>query len=172
MLLGALALSAGMALWVTDSGSAVALSAPVLGRAAGPVTAGPFLVEVERFEIHPNADGRPHALVQMHLWRPGGPVPLDHRVRIDGQAWLGRHWVPVDATWLLRNEYVQVPDGPSLHVAPLGDVPATHHAGEARAVFEFVWTGGKGAACPVADFLFELPDGPQAVMPGLLAVQR
>lgn len=138
-------------------------------------TIGPFRAAVERFEVRELSDGICVASVQVHLWRPNGPVPLEQRVRIDGTASLGSGWTLRSSDWLVRNEFGRFPAGDSYFDPWLGAVPATHHAGETRAVFTFSFNPNTpGASCPagVQDLVVQLPGGETAVFSGLRAAVR
>lgn len=138
----------------------------------GEATVGPFRMTVERFELHEDPQGRPLAVMQLHLWRPAGPVPLPDRVPVDGTAFLSGAWEMSTSTWLIRNELMQRPEGRAYQHAYLGAVPATHHAGEARAVLEFVWACPGTSPPPVADFALQLPQGQVGCLADLRAVRR
>ncbi len=155
-----LALVLGLAA-LGGAGRAAQHSLAVAGYGAGQQTLGPFQVRVERFELVSRPGGRQTAVVQIHLWRPGGAVPLRERIGVDGGAVLQGGWVLQDKVWLIRNELMQRPAGRTYPHPLLGTVPATHHAGEARGIFEFDWL------CPVVrpaqpfDFTLRLADGRQ-----------
>lgn len=128
---------------------------------------GPFVIEVERMVVERLGD-RHFAFVQMHLFRPDGPVPLPRRVRIDGSPQLLGPWRTVDTTWLVNNEFAF---RPSLRHGALGVVRHVDHAGEARGVFTFVAEPGAVIA-PLAALKFELPDGDAATIEGIRPAVR
>lgn len=157
-----LAMVAGLALalsLVGLSGATRGMSWPLGRSAVMQQHLGPFQVQIERFQIIRREGGRRTAVVQVHLWRPGGPVPMSKRLRIDGGASLAGGWVLQQRVWLIRNELMQRPAGATYMHPSLGAVPATHHAGEARGIFEFDWL------CPVVKpsatgrFTLRLADG-------------
>lgn len=153
LLVGILALSLGAAGWLDVGGAC--------HRVAGLDSAqqiGPFQVAVERCEVVRDGD-RYQAVVQMHLWRPDGPVDLARRIPIDGQGWLDNAWLPTDTEWLIKNEFVRIPPSDILLHPVLGKVPATVHAGEARGIFTFEWTCPATEPASAANFTFSLPDG-------------
>ncbi len=143
--------------------------------AQAPARIGPFCAAVERYEVRELRDGACVASVQVHLWRPEGPVPLEQRIRIDGTASLGAGWTLRDREWLVRNEFGRFPEGDTYYDAWLGAVPATRHAGEARAVFTFTFDPATpGAACPLGEteLALVLPGGEAVSLEGLRAVAR
>lgn len=118
-------------------------------------TVGPFRVEVEQCRLVRGET--PRVYVQLHLYRPTGPVPIFQRVRIDGPVSLGSDWELTDAEWLIKNEWMNLPPGDYLSHPVLGRVPATRHAGEARGVFEF--TARNGLEPSRLRLTYRLPDG-------------
>lgn len=169
-------LLAGVAILVAVTGM---IRGPRCEQAAGPrmatTTIGPFLANVERFEVRQLRDGVCVGSVQLHLWRPEGPVPVEQRLRIDGTASLGAGWKLRDRQWMVRNEYGRFPEGDTYYDVWLGAVPATQHAGETRAVLTFSFDPqADGANCPLAeqDLVLMLPGGETAVFSGLKAVAR
>ena len=144
-------------------------------RVAAPTMIGPFCAAVERYEVRELRAGVCIASVQVHLWRPEGPVPVEQRIRVDGTASLGNGWELRDRDWLIRNEFGRNPAGDTYYDAWLGAVPATRHAGEARAIFTFTFDpNAAGAACPFStdDLALMLPGGESVVFTNLKAVIR
>jgi hypothetical protein len=169
MLVGVLVVSLAALSWVrAETGALARHTAAVVAEP----TVGPFHASVERFVIHRDESGRPEALVQLHLWRPGGAVPFAQRVNVAGVGDLDTRWQLRGSTWLIRNEYLRTPQGDSLFVAGLGNVPATHNAGEARGVFRFSLLGSSRRPCPVSSFSFTLPSGEVAHFGELVAEER
>ncbi|MCC7495037.1 MAG: hypothetical protein IT204_21995 [Fimbriimonadaceae bacterium] len=123
-------------------------------------TVGPFEVQIERYQVDPATQ---RAYLQLHLYRPHGPVPLAERIDVSGRPRL-RGGLLVDRTVLIRNELERFPQGAAWQHPVLGRVPATRHAGEIRAVFEFVLVSRQfqlrdDPQSARAAFEFELPDG-------------
>lgn len=123
-------------------------------RALPSATVGPFVITVEQMVVERLGD-RHFAFVEMHLYRPEGPVPFEQRVRIDGTPSLDGRWSRADTYWLVNNEFDY---RPSLHHGSLGHVPAVDHAGEARGVFTFVAEPDAEVASSYT-LTFRLPDG-------------
>lgn len=128
---------------------------------------GPFVIEVEKMVVERLGD-RQFAFVQMHLFRPDGPVPLAERVRIDGLPELAGPWRTVDTQWLVANEFAF---RPSLRHGALGLVRHVDHAGEARGVFTFVAEPGALRA-PLATLRFRLPAGDEGLIEGIRPTLR
>jgi hypothetical protein len=171
MLLGAVVMC-GALLGVVDLSARRTAPLDLTRTAGGPAQLGPFRVEIERFVLARTPGGRTQALVQLHLWRPDGPVPVAQRVPVAGVARLDGPWQSAGDTWLIRNEWMQVPLGESLDVTGLGAVPATHHAGEARAVLRFDYLGSQRRPGYHGDLHFELPGGAAVDFAGLTAEGR
>ncbi len=158
-----LGLMGGLAVLALCAASVLTLSGTTSARATstldGALACGPFLIDLERCALRPGPDGRTRALIQMHLWRPEGPVPVSRRVSINGRAAMDGAWRLERADWLIRNEFTRVPTG-DVYVHPLlGAIPATSHPGEARAVFQFDWVCPRSRPDRTPSFTFRLPRG-------------
>lgn len=128
---------------------------------------GPFVIEVEKMVVERLGD-RQFAFVQMHLYRPDGPVPLEQRVRIDGWPELAGPWRTIDTHWLVANEYAF---RPSVRHGALGWVRHVDHAGEARGVFTFV-AEREALSAPLAALRFRLPGGDEGLIEGIRPTVR
>lgn len=162
MLAGVVLLAAVAATLTHPRGEACRAAVPSRG------VIGPFQAEVERCEVRELRDGVCVAAVQVHLWRPGGPVPIEQRIRIDGVGSLGPGWTLRHYDWLVRNEFCHYPEGDTFYDPWLGPVPAPEHSGETRGIMTFTFdpeTPGAGCPLSVKDLTLVLPDGDHASLP-------